>query len=530
MHLTNELGKNPSTPPMFCMLLRKHLLGGKIKSISQSGLERIVEIIIHNTDEFMQPMEYKLIVEIMGKHSNIILLDSTKNTVIDSVKRISFEVNRYREILPGRSYIDPPVRHKTDILSVDNSYILSTIKKAYTTKNQKTLSRWILDNFAGFSGFSAQETALRAGMDHKTPMCKLNDAEVNNITEVLINLQEDLKKYRFNPCVYLDNKTKEPVDFWLFPMIDKKSWHMINNFAVNDAVDFFFMKKSHVRALKAAKHRIKSQIAKHIEKQKLNLGYLKERLNKTSDMQQYKLWGEILSAYIYQIKPGQSLVKLPNFYSLNKVISIPLNPKLSPAHNAQVYFKRYKKMKSTKTIIEERISKALMEIDYLESTLMNIEDSLTLEDLSEIQQELETLNYIKTSRTKLQKEPPSEPLQFKSSDGALIRIGKNNKQNDILTFKKSKPEDTWLHAKNIPGSHVIITGHAKTVSEATLEEAAMLAAYFSKSRDSSNVPVDYTLVKHVKKPAGAKPGFVIYFHQKTIYVTPNEDIVEKLSF
>jgi len=527
MHLTDTTEKNPSSPPMFCMLLRKHLLGGKIEFISQKGLERIVEIIIHNTDEFMQPVEYKLIVEIMGKHSNIILLDLNKNMVIDSIKRISFEVNRFREILPGKTYVDPPIEKKINLMLVDDNYIMSTMKEAIS---QKTLSRWIIDNFAGFSGASAQEVALRARVNHKTPISKLSDAEIQELTKVLADLKNDLVLCRFNPYIYLNPKTKEPMDFWVFPMVSHDKEQKISDSSPNNAVDFFFSRKREVIALNDAKNHLKSQVAKHIKKLKQNLDYLRERVAYTSDFSKYKLWGEILSANIYRIKPGQSHVKLPNFYSSYDEVLIPLNEKLSPAHNAQVYFKKYKKLQTTKTKVEARINKTLMEIDYLESTLVNIEDSRTLEDLSEIQQELESNNYNKTFRSKPKKHQVSEPLQFKSSDGILIRVGKNNRQNDNLTLKKSKPDHVWLHAKDIPGSHVVIKSDSSTISEATLTEAAILAAYFSKGRNSSNVPVDYTLVRHVKKPAGAKPGFVIYYHQKTVYVTPEEGIVEKLSF
>lgn len=528
IHLTNTPGQNPASPPMFCMLLRKYLIGGKIETISQKGLERIVEIIIHNTDEFMQPAEYKLIIEIMGKHSNIILLDA-QNTVIDSIKRISFAVNRYREILPGKTYINPPLDHKTDLISVDNNYIMSTIKAASTSASQRTLSRWILDNFAGFSGASAQEVALRANVNHKTPISKLSDAQIQQITTVLTELRDNLMLYSFNPNVYLENKTKEPADFWIFPMYSYQKEQALSDFSVNNAVDFFFSRKKEILALNAAKNHIKSQVKKHIEKLKQNLGYSKQRINKTSDLEKYKLWGEILSANIYRVKSGQSHVKLPNFYNSNEEILIPLNEKLSPSHNAQIYFKRYKKLQSTKKIVEARINDALMEIDYLESSLVNIEYSQTFEDLSEIQQELESQNYIKTSKKK-PKDRISKPLRFKSSDGNMISVGKNNRQNDTLTFKRSKPDDIWLHAKDTPGSHVVIENHGGMISDAALTEAAALAAYFSKSRNSSNVPVDYTLVRHVKKPAGAKPGFVIYYHQKTIYVTPEESIVEKLSY
>jgi len=530
IHFTNNLEANPSSPPMFCMLLRKYLTGGKIDSISQLGLERIVEIVVQNTDEFLQPIEYKLIIEIMGKHSNIILLNSKNNKVIDSIKRISFNVNRHREVLPGEPYVNPPIVYKTNLLTVDANNIRTIIEEANKTKNNKTLSRWILDKFAGFSGVSAQQVALRAGIDHVTPMTELEDSDISKIIQVLIELKENLLTSCFTPCVYNHYKKKEPLDFWLFPIIGLNYHKVFSDVSVNTAVDYFFNKKRKASALNIAKHHLESQITKHLKKQKKNLGFLEEKFKTTLESQKYRLWGEILSANLYKIKPGQSHVKLTNFYKPSEEVLIPLNEKLSPSRNAQVYFNRYKKLQSTEKKVRSRISKTQMEINYLESTLLNIKDSETLEDLSAIQQELETFNYIKNPRKKMQKLQSSDALQFKSSDGFIIQIGKNNRQNDILTFKKANPDDIWLHTKNIPGSHVIIKCSKGTVSENTIREAAMLAAYFSKSRNSSNVPVDYTYVRYVKKPAGAKPGFVNYFHQKTIYVTPNKDIIEELSF
>ncbi len=529
IHMADTVTENPSSPPMFCMLLRKYLLGGKIISISQKGLERIVEISISNTDEFMQLKEYKLIIEVMGKHSNIILTDS-QYKIIDSIKRISFEVNRHREILPGKIYSNPPLEEKVDLISVDEDYVSIALKKTSASKEQKTLSKWILDSFAGFSGVSAQEIAMRANVYHKIPVSQLTDVQIEEIAKVFLRLRENLLQHNFEPHIYFNHKTKEPVDFWIFPMaLYEKEHKLSENFTANEAVSIFYQHKRDVLAFKSLKESLKSQVVKHIKKTRQNLAYLEERLNKTSDLEKYKLWGDLLSANLYQIKPGQNQVLLPNFYNQNEKILIPLNEKLTPSHNAQIYFNRYKKLKATKEIVKKRINDALMEIEYLESTFLNIEQSKNIEDLSEILQELESQNYIKRTKQKRHKVEVSKPLRFKSSDGTIIYVGKNNRQNDFLTFKKSKPDDIWLHAKNTPGSHVIIETQGKVVSDETLTEAAILAAYFSNGRDSSNVPVDYTLVRHVKKPSGAKPGFVIYDRQKTLYVTPDEKTVNNLS-
>ena len=362
-------------------------------------------------------------------------------------------------------------------------------------------------------------------MYYKIPVSQLTDMQIEEIAKVFLRLRENLLQHNFEPHIYFNHKTKEPVDFWIFPMaLYEKEHKLSENFTANEAVSIFYQHKRDVLAFKSLKESLKSQVVKHIKKTRQNLAYLEERLNKTSDLEKYKLWGDLLSANLYQIKPGQNQVLLPNFYNQNEKILIPLNEKLTPSHNAQIYFNRYKKLKATKEIVKKRINDALMEIEYLESTFLNIEQSKNIEDLSEILQELESQNYIKRTKQKRHKVEVSKPLRFKSSDGTIIYVGKNNRQNDFLTFKKSKPDDIWLHAKNTPGSHVIIETQGKVVSDETLTEAAILAAYFSNGRDSSNVPVDYTLVRHVKKPSGAKPGFVIYDRQKTLYVTPDEKL------
>lgn len=533
IHLARKPFENPSSPPMFCMLLRKYLLGGKIEEIVQDGLERILNITIKNTDEFMQPAEYEIVAEIMGKHSNIILLDLQTKIIIDSIKRIGLDVNRYREILPGKTYTKPPVEEKVDLLISDRSSIINVIKDAAKSGKTKTLSKWLLETFAGFSGISAQEIAVRAGIDHKIPISNLSEDDIEALTDSMMKIREDLILRNFDPCVYFSKSSRVPLDFWLFPMEIYKNELITGVSNVNTAVDTFFSKKREISEIEKAKHKIKTEVAKILKKLNQSLEYLEERRQRTLDFEKYRLWGEILSANLYNIKPGQSKVILPNFYQPGEEIEIPLNEKLSPSQNAQKYFNRYKKLQSTKNIVESRISKILAEIDYLESVLVNIDYSQSMEDLEEIQQELESQGYLAAPSHKKRRQKTassSKPLQFKSSDGFIINVGKNNKQNDVLTFKKAKPDDIWLHAKNTPGSHVVIESSGNEVPETTLVEAAILAAHFSKSRNSSNVPVDYTYVKHVKKPSGAKPGFVIYYHQKTIYVTPDENIAAKLSF
>jgi len=527
IHLTSDVGEKSKKPPMFCMLLRKYLGGGRILSIAQWGLERIVEIHIQNTDEFMQVIEYKLIIEIMGKHSNIILINKDTNKIIDSIKRISFDINRYRQILPGKIYVKPPLEKKMDLLEVDNKNIMSIVYDATLGNEGQTLSRWIMNKFAGFSGAAAQEIAFRAGIPHKKDITTLSHEEVIRVSENMIKLKDELTNCYFHPRIYLDSNTSEPKDFWVYPLnsINKATETLRDG--VNETADAYYQSKLDHQKLRQAKHNLSTKLGKSLSKLRQNLHYSNLKLEKSNGMERYKLWGELLSAYLYKVKSGAEKITLPNFYDEDKDITITLNPKLSPAQNAQKFFSRYKKLQSTKTIVKTRMEDTIQEINYLENTLVSIENSEQLEDILEIEQELKAQGYIKIQSEKDHR-ITSQPLRFSSSDGFSIRVGKNNRQNDLLT-KKSKPDDIWLHAKDIPGSHVIIECHGKTVSEKALFEASILAAYFSKSRNSSNVPVDHTHVRNVQKPSGSKPGFVIYFHQKTLFVTPDRQYVEKLS-
>lgn len=535
LHLTENQHKNPLSPPMFCMLLRKYLLGGKILDINQKGLERIIEITIQNKDEFMQPKDWKLIIEIMGKHSNIILVEPKNNVIIDSIKRISSDVNRYREILPGQKYILPPMEKNINLLTFNKAEFLSNLNLSMAQDGQKALSKWIIDNFMGLGGIASQEIAYRAKINHKKPICNLTPEEIENLIKVCQELSINIQKLNFLPTLYL-NEIQEPVDFWSFPLLHKdQTYKKTQGKSINHIIDFYFSMKEEQEALNKLKKNLTSSISKNLKKLRQNLFFLNKQLNETKDMEKYKLWGELLSAYLYMVKPGQKEVILPNYYDNGKEITIPLNEKYSPSKNTQIYFKRYKKLNTKKIWSENKLKSTLAEINYLESTLVNIDYCTKVEDLNEILAELQNEGYIKKSPKKPSNKKhaavhKSEPLKFKSTEGFTIYVGKNNRQNDILTFKKAKPDDIWLHTKDIPGSHVIIQCNGQEVNENTILEACSLAAYFSKGRNSSNVPVDYTFVKHVKKPNGAKPGFVIYDHQNTIFITPDKNIITKLSF
>ncbi|MFO7151639.1 MAG: NFACT RNA binding domain-containing protein [Bacillota bacterium] len=523
LHLTTREKENPKTPPAFCMLLRKNISGGKIADIRQRDLERLVEIAVENEDEFGRPVMRSLVVEIMGKHSNIILIDNSTKTIIDSIKRIPSEINRVREILPGKKYVLPPLGERINILEDEvPNFILQAAEPL-------KVGRWMTENLMGMSKAAAKEILFRSGVDEDKPVNQLNLEERQKIAGSLVKLASDIKGSRYLPEIYFSHgPVEEPVDFWIFPLSHMGPSKAVPLKSANEAVDLFYSLKEDLEKLRNLKKTLMAQLENQISKLRQILSFQQEKLDEVRDMEKFKLFGELLSAYLYEVSPGMSEIELPNFYEDGKMVSIPLKENLSPSQNAQYYFEKYKKLRATREKVENQREKILSEIQYLESELYNIEQAENLEELEEIQKELSKYGYIKEAGKKSKGEvQPSSPIKYTSSTGFTILVGKNNVQNDMIT-RKANPDDIWIHVKDLPGSHVIIKTGGRPVDEETLLEGCLCAAYHSKARNSSNVAVDYTLRKHVRKPPGAKPGFVIYDHHRTVYVTPDPAFIERL--
>lgn len=520
VHITSAPHENPLSPPMFCMLLRKYIIGGKVTSIFQPGLERIIEITVQNNDEFMRPAEYKLIAEIMGKHSNIILIDSQKDMIIDSIKRVSSEINRIRQILPGIIYTCPPSDRKISLLDNDSKMdIKETLIKDVRGHVAKTISKWLLDNIMGVSGAASKEICFRAGINWEKELSHLSLTDVDDLISAIDGIAKQISGNHFEPTLYTGVSRYDVEDYWVFPLESHNDYKEVFETACG-MVDAFFERKDKLSAVKSAADEIAKPLNKHLRKLRQNLSFYEQSLTEASKKDMYKLWGEILSANLYRLEPGREKVTLPNFYDDNKDLEIPLKANLTPSKNAQLYFKRYKKLHNTQVVLENRRQVYLKEADYLENILFSLSQCETREDVYEIRFELEKEGYPGLPKKRPSIKPKFEPLSFTTGDGFNVLVGKNNRQNDMLTFKKANAEDIWMHAKGIPGSHVIIRCHGTNISEKALLEASALAAYYSKAQKSGNVPVDYTFVKYVKKPVGAKPGFVNYTHQKTLFVTP----------
>ena len=507
MHITNETYDNPHEPPMFCMLLRKHIEGGIIEAITQVDFDRIVIIHVKTRNELGDVCTKQLIVEMMGRHSNIILVDVQTNTIIDSVKHLSPAVNRYRTILPGAPYISPPSHDKMNPLEATEETV---VKKIDFLAGK--LADQLVATFMGISPLFAREVVHRAGLANRATLPKS-----------FMSLIAEVRNETFTPCIYRGQKEI----FYALPLT-----HMdgeVQSFAtLSEMLDRFYFGKAERDRVKQQAHDLERFVTNEKAKNEKKLLKLEKTLEEAKQAEQYRLYGELLTAHLYAVKRGMNEVEVVNYYDENGgTITIPLDEQKTPSENAQSYFQKYQKAKHSLAIVQEQIERTKEEIAYFDTILQQLETA-SPKDIDDIRDELIEQGYLRAKATKPKKQKPRaiELERYVSSDGTDIFVGKNNKQNDYLTNKFASKDDIWLHTKDIPGSHVVIK--SKQPSEQTIIEAAHLAAYFSKARHSSSVPVDYTRVRYVKKPSGAKPGFVIYENQQTVYVTPDKELVVRM--
>ncbi|MEQ6375268.1 NFACT RNA binding domain-containing protein [Bacillaceae bacterium S4-13-58] len=506
IHITEEKYQNPKEAPMLCMLLRKHLVGAIIERIEQIETERIVEITFTGKNEIGDVSEKKLVIEIMGKHSNILLIDPNREMILDSVKHLPPSQNSFRTIMPGQAYVYPPSQGKINPLSISGEEFTSKLDW-----NSGKLDKQIVSMFLGFSPLLAREIVFRAKFAHK-----------ETFAHIFETLMEQVKNKEYKPVTLLG--TKE--DFHVLPITNHQG-ETAEFSSISEMLDQFFAGKAERDRVKQISGDLTRLLKNEWEKNKRKIEKHYETLKKAEKTQMYQRMGELLTAHLHLVKPGDTRVLVVDYYDPEqKEIEIDLDPNRTPSENAQKYFQTYQKLKKSKTMVEEEIKKARLEMDYLEQILQQIA-SAKEDDIEEIREELREEGYLKKSHQKTKKKlTKPEPEVYKAADGTTILVGKNNKQNEYLTMKLASRNHIWLHTKDIPGSHVVIQDPSP--SEETLYEAAILAAYFSKSKLSSTVPVDYTQIRHVKKPNGAKPGYVIYDNQKTLYVTPEEEVVQKL--
>ncbi|OZU90379.1 hypothetical protein CIL03_04325 [Virgibacillus indicus] len=507
-HLTEDKYTNPKEPPMFCMVLRKHLSGAVIEQIEQHGMERIVTFSIKTRNEIGDTTYKTLVIELMGKHSNVMLIDKEKGHIIDSLKHVSVSQNRYRTIMPGHDYKLPPMQDKLNPLEIDGE---SFIKKL--DFNAGKIDTQIVSMLVGFSPFIAKELVSRANLGSPDFYMKK-----------FLEIQDQLNNKQFTPAIYQNHKE----DFHVLTITsfigDKELFS-----ATNSMLDQFYSGKAERDRVKQQAKDLYRFLKNERDKNERKMKKHKKTIKKAEGAERFQKLGELLTAHMHLVKQGDSSVTVLDYYDPEQnELTIELNTHKSPSENAQGFYKTYQKLKTSKRVIEKEIMKTQEEINYLEQLMQQI-DVASVEDIEEIRQELREEGYLKkqSKKGKLKNKPKKPvPEEYIATDGTPIFVGKNNKQNEYVTTKLAHRDDIWLHTKDIPGSHVII--RSKNPSEETLAEAAKIAAYFSKSQASSAVPVDYTKVRHVKKPNGAKPGFVIYDNQKTLFVTPDKKLTELL--
>lgn len=524
VYLTENNKPSPMTAPGFCMLLRKHLQNARITAISQPGLERVIHLQLEHLNELGDLCEKKLIVEIMGKHSNIIFCDD-KDQIIDSIKHISGMVSSVREVLPGRSYFLPQTQDKQNPLRFSETYTRENpalfLKSpadseaptyvnlcAHMREKPMPLYKALYTTYTGLSPIIAQELCYRAGIDADMPANVLEEPALQALYQTLSDMMEQTVAGKFSPVIIYDGR--EPLEYAAFPLTlysDKTSQAFSS---VSDVLERYYAERSIVTRIRQKsvdlRKIVQTALERNVKKYDLQMRQMKD----TEKRDKYKVYGELINTYGYNVEPEAKSMEALNYYT-GETVTIPLDNTLTPQENAQKYFDKYGKLKRTYEALSELTVQVKEEIEHLESILAALDIAMQEEDLVQIREELIESGYIRRKGGSKKVKITSKPFHYVSSDGFHIYVGKNNFQNDELTFKFANGGDWWFHAKQIPGSHVVLKTEGAEVPDRAFEEAARLAAYYSKGREQDKVEIDYVQKKHVKKPAGAKPGFVVYY-------------------
>lgn len=524
IHLTTLDKENPKVPPMFCMLLRKHIGGGRIVDIVQPDFERIVEIHIESSNELGDLTVKRLVIEIMGRHSNIMLLGDD-DIVIDSIKHIGKMQSSVRQIYPGCTYVYPPSQDKHNPL--DRNY--DEFYNAFDLEKAIPLHKRLYTFYSGMSPLIAKEICYRAIANPATLTSDVTEDEKKMVFDQLDLLYTDVANENYEPAIYTD-ETDKIVAFSSVELLSYSDLEKVRFTNISALLEDFYFDQSQSSRVDQKTVDMKKVLDNHhqraIHKKEIQLNALEDSGNR----EQYRIWGELITANVHSIPNNSNTFTTTNYYDQDMGdITIPLDPQKTPIQNAQKYFKIYNKAKRTEIAAHEQLKIIEQDLQYLDSLFLTLETMEDENDIAEFRAELVESGYLKAKRVKKYNKPKKpKPLHFVSDDGFDIYVGKNNVQNDQLTLKTAANYDLWFHTKDIPGSHVIIDTKRQDVPETTLVQAALLAAYYSKAKGSSNVPVDYTEKRNVRKPNGAKPGMVIYDTNKTLYVTPQKRVIDEI--
>lgn len=524
VHLTGQSKPGPLTAPSFCMALRKHLTGGRIVSIRQHDMERVLEIVIDVRDELGAANRMTLRAEVMGRHSNLILT-AADGHIIDSVKHVAEDKSRVRKVLPGLPYIYPPGQGKIDPLGISAAELAELLE----TGGETPPADFLASRLAGLSAATVRAITTGAA-DPGTAGQTLDDGKRLQMAEKLLRTLRAVGEGQTQPTLIVDPGTGEAVDFFPFRSAAHPGGWQRECAALQDAMDEYYRERDMAQRLRERTAGLMEAVRRNLERCRRKLEKQRQTLDDAANMGKYRVFGELLTGNLHVLRKGMKSVTLPDWYDpAGGNAEIPLDPFRDGTANAQSYFKKYRKAKTAMELVRAQIDENLSEIAYLEGQLHNLSSCGTQAEAEEIRQELVREGYVRASRQKDRKDlPRSVPLHYRSSDGYDIYVGRNNLQNDALTLRFARPDDVWMHTRQIPGSHVIVRSQNGGVSDAALGDGALLAAWHSQARNSSSVPVDYTQRRHVKKPGGARPGYVIYSTNRTAYVTPDAARIARL--
>ena len=513
-YLTGRNKPSPLTAPGFCMLLRKHINNGRIIEISQPGLERIIDITVEHLDEMGDYCTKHLIIELMGKHSNIIFTDSNSR-IIDSIKRINAGISSVREVLPGYDYFIPVTVQKQDALTSSRETVASVLAPLNIP-----CAKAIYTSFTGISPQVAEEICYQAGIDSSMPISSLSNDARTHLSGIFVNYIEDVINNNYSPSIITDNGRLR--DFTVCGGIMYNSLTITSEDSISSMLEKYYSEKNITDRIRQRSADLRQIVNTALERNYKKYDLQDRQLKDTEKRDTFKIYGELLSAYAYSIPEGASEYEVINYYT-NEPVIIPLDPDLSAIDNSKRYFAKYNKLKRTYEALNEQIVFTKAEIDHLESISTALDIARDYEDLTQIKEELSEYGFIKknTSPKGNRAKIKSKPFHYVSSDGYDIYVGKNNLQNEELTFKIASGNDWWFHAKDMPGSHVIVKSGNDELPDRTFEEAAALAAYYSKGREYDKVEVDYIMRKHLKKVNGGAPGFVIYHTNYSMNISPD---------
>lgn len=515
VHFTESAIDNPKAPPMFCMLMRKHLSGAKLIAIEQFGLERLLHFSFSTYNELGDPVVLKLAVEIMGRHSNIILIGND-GKIIDSIKRVTADMSSVRQVMPGMSYVFPPSQNKLDTLNLNKEVFLERLSGG----RDIPLSKALMEHLDGVSPIVCREISETVTGTQDKTVHDLTPEEQEKLTETVEKLADTVRNQEALPYMVLD-ENGTPVDFTFLSVKQYGESMTVKLYdSCSTMLDRYYADRSGADRMKQRSGDLFRFVMNLVDRLSRKLDIQRQELARSTERDILRIKGELIQANLYQMEKGMSSVILENYYNNNEPTEVKLDPRLTPVQNAQHYFTEYRKADTAERMLRKFIEKGEEELSYIESVFDLLTRARTEDEVLSLRDELVSQGYLKNHRQRNQKPIKLAPKEYVSTDGFKILCGRNNLQNDKLTFKDSRKNDLWFHTQKIHGSHTIVVTEGRDVPESTIAEAALIAAYNSKGRDSSLVAVDYTEIRNVKKPSGAAPGKAVYGHYKTAYVRP----------